>query len=131
LPAGQWALSGYTDPSPATGCAQVANFAGLNVPPQYAGQQTTCNPQGGVLWTTVEYAVAVSPVANTPMCSPTTNIAVVSGAVIEDTQAVLPPAQSESSVTEGMDLGDLPDPNYPTLLASDGARHYITSPLRL
>ncbi len=131
LPAGVWGPVAYVDPSPATGCAQIANFQGQNVPVEFANVQAACDPAGGALRTTVEYAVAVSPKANTPMCSPTTNIAAVTGATVAESGFVLPPAQSEASVTQGADWGDLPEPPYPTLAASNGPRHLITSPLRL
>jgi hypothetical protein len=32
------------------------------------------------------------------------------------------------TIEPGLDFGDAPDPNYPTLLANDGARHYILGP---
>ena len=129
LPGGVWALGGYLPADPAVSCVEVSTFAGRNLPAEFAAQQAACDPQGGALWATVEYAVAVSPVANTPMCSPTTNIATVTGATT-DTGDVLPPSQAEATVTQGMDLGDLPA-GYPTLLVSNGARHLIVSPLRL
>jgi uncharacterized repeat protein (TIGR01451 family) len=131
LPAGTWGPAAYVDASPATGCAQIANFQGQNVPAEFATVQAACDPAGGALRTTIEYAVAVSPIANTPMCSPTTNIAAVTGATVEGSGFVLPPAQSEASVTQGADWGDLPEPQHPTLAASNGPRHLITSPLRL
>lgn len=131
LSAGQWGLSGYVDPLPAAGCDQIAAFQGKNAPAEFVTQQGVCNKQDGLLSTVVEYAVAVSPKIDTLMCSPTTNIAAVSEATPENTEIVLPPKQDEEHVTQSMDLGDLPDSPYPTLLATNGARHLITSPLRL
>lgn len=129
--AGAWGPDAYVPASPSTGCAQVAPFAGQNTPTEFAGDGATCNANGGQIVATVEYAVAVSPVANTLLCSPTVNIAAATGVTIEGTGQVLPPEQSETPLTQGMDLGDLPDGAGPTLVLSNGARHFITTPLRL
>ena len=76
--------------------------------------------------------MAVSPVQNTLICSPTVNIAAATGVKVPGANNTeLPPAQSETIVTQGMDLGDLPDPIYPTLVETNGACHLITSPLVL
>ncbi len=131
ITAGNWGLQGYVAPNPGTGCTQVAPFQGKNVPSEFSGQQGACSPNGGALWTVVEYAVAVSPKTNTLLCSPTTNIAAVTDAKLENSQWTLPPVQDEERITEGMDLGDLADTPYPTLIATNGARHLITSPLML
>jgi uncharacterized repeat protein (TIGR01451 family) len=131
VPAGVWAPDAYVSSSPATGCGQVASFAGQNVPSEFAGDGGLCDLGGGPIITTVEYAIAVSPVMNTPMCSPTVNIAAATGVTVDTSKQVLPPAQAETPVTQGMDLGDLPDVAGPTLIVSNGARHLLTTPLRL
>lgn len=129
--AGAWGPDAYISANPSTGCAEVAPFAGQNTPAEFAGDGATCNANGGQIVATIEYAVAVSPVANTLLCSPTVNIAAATGVTIDTTKQVLPPEQSETPLTQGMDLGDLPDGAGPTLLLSNGARHFITTPLRL
>ncbi len=131
IAAGAWGPGAYVDANPTIGCNQIAPFAGQNVPGEFAGDGAACNANGGQIVATIEYAVAVSPVANTLLCSPTVNIAAATGVTIDATEQVLPPEQSETPVTQGMDLGDLPDGSGPTLLLSNGARHFITTPLRL
>jgi uncharacterized repeat protein (TIGR01451 family) len=130
-PGGVWGPDGYTSGSVSTACQQVANFFGQNLPSEFADLTAACDANGGPVWTEVEYAVVVTPNANTVMCSPTTNIATVTGAQVAQTGQPLAPAQSEASVSQGMDLGDLPDPAFPTLIASNGARHLLSSPLVL
>lgn len=85
-PGGIWGLEFYVNLLPNVGCAEIANFQGQNVPPEFLGQPGVCiaTDTRRLLWTEVEYAVAVSPVTPTLMCDPTNNIAVVSGAEDED-----------------------------------------------
>ena len=76
---GGWALEGYTNPAPYQGCPQINPFEFLNTPPEFDAQEASCNQFGMPLWTTVEYAIAVAPKANTVIGCPTTNIAAVTG----------------------------------------------------
>ncbi len=50
-------------------------------------------------------------------------------AIVEDSG--YPYLQALGNHAEGVDFGDAPDPTYPTLLASSGARHIIEGDLRL
>lgn len=129
--AGVWGPGAYINADPQTGCSQVAPLAGQNTPDDFGASTYPCEPNGGQLVATVEYAIAVSPVVNTLTCSPTTNIAAVTGATIEGSDQPLGPQESDTQVAQGIDLGDLPDTAFPTLLAGNGARHAITSPLKL
>ena len=125
-PGGTWGPKGYVDPSPPAGCPQIKNFEGQNP------SGVPCNPdpsQTISLMTEVEFAVAVSPITKTVTCDPTTNIAVVSGA-IDETGTELPEAQAHAQVRiTQTDYGDAPDsltaPGYPTLKANNGAAHTI------
>ena len=113
---------GLRRPCPPVGCPQIQNFEGQNP------SGLPCNlilAQTVSLMTEVEYAVAVSPIAKTVTCDPTTNIAVVSGAV-DEAGMELPEAQAHAQVRiTQIDYGDAPDPTYPTLKASNGAAHTI------
>ena len=121
-PGGPWGLPEY-----ASDCEYVQNFLGLNGDP---GASPGDCPPGQPVYTKLDYAVAVSPITDTIPCAPTNNVAVVSGAKDEyDFEA--PEAQDNEQTSQEVDFGDAPDPTYPTLLASDGARHVIVSGLYL
>lgn len=128
-PGGTWGPAGYVDPSPPVGCQQISNFDGQNTPDNFVNQP--CRQDADALVAEVEFAVAVSPRAATVTCDPTTNIAVVSGAV-DAAGNMLPEAQAHArvSITQS-DWGDAPDPTYPTLNASNGAVHTLSSGLWL
>lgn len=128
---GEWGLPGYIDSTDLPGaCTELAVFEGKNVPSEYTNQGGPCSPNNGTIITVVEYAVAVSPKANTLMCTPTTNIAAVTGASpVDNPDLVLPPVQDERKITEGEDFGDLADTAITQL--PNGARALVMSPLRL
>ena len=119
-PGGTWGPKGYVNSSPPVGCPQIQNFEGQNP------SGVPCKPAQAIsLMTEVEFAVAVSPNTKTVTCDPTTNIAVVGGAV-DEAGMELPEVQAHAQVhITQIDYGDAPDPTYPTLKASNGAAHTI------
>jgi len=121
-PGGPWGLPEY-----ATDCEYVQDFLGLNGEPGVSPGEC---PAGQPVYTKLDYAIAVSPITETNPCAPTNNVVVVSGAVDEFGFEV-PEVQDNEPVTLGLDFGDAPDPSYPTLMASNGARHVIVPNLYL
>ena len=119
-PGGTRGPKGYVNSSPPVGCPQIQNFEGQNP------SGVPCKPAQAIsLMTEVEFAVAVSPNTKTVTCDPTTNIAVVGGAV-DEAGMELPEVQAHAQVhITQIDYGDAPDPTYPTLKASNGAAHTI------
>jgi hypothetical protein len=89
-PYSMWAPQGYIGT-----CAQANAFAGQNTGD--VANLAAC-VVGQPVFTAVEYAVAVSPITPTVICSPTVNIAVASG-VIDLLNNKLPAAQDETPVT--------------------------------
>jgi hypothetical protein len=75
-------------------CDQIANFRWQNEGD--FPNEAVCEP-GLEIFTEVEYAVAVSPIAPTVLCKPTDNVAVVGGAADEYGQGI-PPAQGHAQV---------------------------------
>ncbi|MDH7487797.1 MAG: GEVED domain-containing protein, partial [Anaerolineae bacterium] len=119
-PGGLWGLEGYLPICD----DRVANFNGQNEGDIPNG--APCQP-GAPIFVEIEYLVAVSPTfEETIPCQPTNNVAVVSGAQ-DEYGFEIPEVQDNVTVTLGLDFGDAPDPTYPTLLASNGARHVIVS----
>lgn len=129
-PGGIWGPVGYVDPDSMIGCPQISNFDGQNDPSGAINQGCVPHPDYSLV-AEVEYAVAVSPITKTITCDPTTNIAVVSGAV-DASGSELPEVQAHAEVhITQKDWGDAPDPGYPTLSASNGAVHTLSSGLWL
>ena len=54
-------------------------------------------------------------------------LAALLGIILAVTQASGLPLMSSNALEPEYDFGDAPDPTYPTLLGSDGARHLVDS----
>lgn len=97
------------------------------IPPQYDGPLSALAPPGFLIGPNAGHAWVRFSITEVPILNPTDwdGAGSFEDGETEDYLVKIDPAE------ERLDFGDAPDPKYPTLRASNGARHVLGSALRL
>ncbi len=101
-----------------------------------SGSGWACGEDAGVVTCTVAaLGVGSAPPIGVEITTPVAPGATLECTTVVDSLRDDPAGENngavETTVEYGYDYGDAPDPTYPTFLVSDGARHVISSTLRL
>jgi len=112
---GEWSGTSFC-PTAGTPEHVLVNFP---VPPGYQGPLSTLGPPAFLIGPVPGYVWARFSITETPVMVPWDGSGTFADGETEDYLLLVIEGQPE------LDFGDAPDPTYPTLAASDGARHQI------